>query len=55
MISGPRPSLEVLTLSGECGEKFAVAASNSGLPGAGIVQRSKSSLDSSSGRALPKL
>ena len=38
--SGPRTSLAVSTLAGECGSKLAAAASNSGLPGAGIVQRS---------------
>jgi hypothetical protein len=38
--SGPRPELAVLTFAGECGEKLALAASKSGLPGAGIAQRS---------------
>ena len=42
------------TLAGECGLKFAAAASNSGLPGAGIAHRSKSASDSSAGIALPK-
>ena len=35
--SGPRAALSVSTLAGECGLKLAAAASNSGLPGAGIV------------------
>src|SRR6516164_3576937 len=35
--SGPRSSFAVLTSAGECGEKAAVAASNSGLAGEGIV------------------
>ena len=52
--SGPRPALSVSTLAGECGLKLAAAASNSGLPGAGMVQRSNSSSDSSAGIALPK-
>ena len=47
--SGPRFSLPVSTLAGECGLKLAAAASNSGLPGAGIVQRSYSASDSSLG------
>ena len=51
--SGPRPLLAVSTFAGECGLKFAAAASNSGLPGAGIVQRSYRASDSSSGIALP--
>ena len=42
------------TLAGECGLKLAAAASNNGLPGAGIAHRSKSSSDSSAGIALPK-
>ena len=53
--SGPRPSLSVSTLAGECSEKFAAAASNSGLPGAGMAHRSNSASDSSSLTALPKL
>ena len=52
--SGPRAELSVSTLAGECGLKFAAAASNSGLPGAGIAQRSNRLSDSSSGMALPK-
>ena len=44
----------MLTLAGESGVKFANAASNSGLPGDGIAQRSYSSSDSCSGIALPK-
>jgi hypothetical protein len=39
--SGPRSAFSVLTFAGECSEKFAAAAaSNNGLPGAGIVHRS---------------
>ena len=53
--SGPRSSFAVSTLSGECGEKAAVAASNSGLAGDGIVHRPCKALDSSSDRVLPKL
>src|SRR4051812_34946132 len=52
--SGPRWSLWVFTSAGECREKFAVAASNNGLPGAGMVHRSWSWSDSSSGTALAK-
>jgi hypothetical protein len=43
-----------LTFAGECGAKLADAASNSGLPGDGIVQRSYSSADSAAEIALPK-
>ena len=53
--SGPRPSLPALTLSGQCSQELAAEASSSGLPGAGIAQRSYKSSDSSSDRALPKL
>ena len=52
--SGPRVEFPVFTFAGECDEKFADAASNSGWPGDGIVQRSNSSLDSASEIALPK-
>ena len=52
--SGPRSLLPVSTFAGECSEKFAAAASNSGLPGAGMVQRSYSAADSSSLIAFPK-
>jgi len=52
--SGPRVAFAVLTFAGEFGLKFAKAASNSGLPGEGIVQRSYSSLDSLSESAFPK-
>src|SRR4051812_43694019 len=52
--SGPRVALRVSTLAGEPGQMFATAASNSGLPGDGIVQRSYNAFDSSSERALPK-
>ena len=51
--SGPRPLLAVSTFAGECGSRFADAASNRGFPGAGIVQRACSASDSSSGIALP--
>jgi len=44
--SGPRVALPVSTLAGEPGAKLATAASNSGLAGEGIVQRSYSSFDS---------
>jgi hypothetical protein len=53
--SGPRLEFPVLTASGECSVKFAVAASNSGLAGAGIAHRWYRPLESCSGRALPKL
>jgi hypothetical protein len=46
--------LAVSTLAGECGLKLAAAASNNGLPGAGIAQRSNSAADSCSEMALPK-
>src|SRR5215472_2693660 len=52
--SGPRVLLPVLTLAGERGTKFAIAASNSGRPGEGMAHRSYSSLDSCPGTALPK-
>ena len=42
------------TLAGEFGEKLALAASNSGLPGAGIAHRSYSASDSCGGIALPR-
>ena len=51
--SGPPISLAVSTLAGEWGLKLAAAASNSGLPGAGIVHFSNSESDSSSEIALP--
>ena len=51
--NGPRSELPVLTFAGECGEKLALAASNSGLPGAGIVHFSYSASDSSGETALP--
>ena len=51
--SGPRSSLWVSTLAWECGVKLAVADWKIGRPGDGIVQRSQSSSDSSSGMALP--
>ena len=50
--SGPRFSFSVATFAGECGSKFAEAASKSGRPGAGMVQCSKSSSDSFSETAL---
>ena len=46
--SGPRSPLRVSTASSECGVTFAVAAWNSGLPGAGIAHRPCSASDSSS-------
>ena len=52
--SGPRVELPVSTFAGGVGEKFAAAASNSGLPGDAIVQRSNSSFDSDAVSALPK-
>src|SRR3954452_12751547 len=51
--SGPRISLAVSTVAGECGLKLAAAASHSGLPGDGIAHRSWSSSDSSRDTALP--
>ena len=51
--SGPRVALRVSTFAGECSDRFAAAASNSGRPGEGIVQRSKSSADSAAEMALP--
>jgi hypothetical protein len=53
--SGPRLSMVVLTLAGECREKLASAASNGGRPGAGMVHRWYSVSDSSASIALPKL
>src|SRR5512132_3497394 len=51
---GPRAELSVLTATGERREKLAVAASNRGLPGDGMAQRSHSASDSAASRALPK-
>ena len=51
--SGPRLLLFTSTAAGECGAKLAVAASNSGLPGAGIAHRANSSSDSAWLTALP--
>ena len=51
--SGPRRALRVSTAAGECDTKFAVAASNSGRPGDGIVHFSCSRSDSSRLSALP--
>jgi hypothetical protein len=45
----------VLTLAGECREKVAAAASNSGRPGAGMAHRCYRVSDSSASRVLPKL
>jgi hypothetical protein len=53
--SGPRFSLRVFTLAGECSSKLAEAASNSGRPGAGIAHCSFSVFDSSSLIAFAKL
>jgi len=53
--SGPRSAFLVSTLAGECSEKLAAAASNSGLPGDGTTHSFHSSADSSSVRAFPKL
>jgi hypothetical protein len=51
--SGPRFSLWVSTAAGELLAKLANAASNSGRPGDGIVQRSCSASDSAASSALP--
>jgi CTP:molybdopterin cytidylyltransferase MocA len=53
--SGPRSGFLVLTASGECRVKFAVAASNSGLAGDGTAHCWCSWSDSSGLTALPKL
>src|SRR5579863_4661110 len=52
--SGPRVLFPVFTFAGDRGVKFARAASNSGLPGEGTVQRSYRSADSCSGSRFPK-
>ena len=52
---GPRVGVRVSTLAGECSEKLAAAASNSGLPGEGTTHRSYSASDSSPGSVFPKL
>ena len=51
--SGPRSELPVSTFAGECREKLALAASKSGLPGAGMAHCSYSASDPSGGSALP--
>ena len=53
--SGPRTARWVSTFAGEFREKLAVASSNSGRPGPGIVHASNRASDSSSVRVLPKL
>jgi hypothetical protein len=50
---GPRSLLSVSTWAGEWVWKLALAASNSGFPGAGMDHCSYSSSDSSRGIALP--
>ena len=51
--SGLRSELPVSTFVGECREKLALAASKSGLPGAGMAYCLYSASDSSGGSALP--
>ncbi|MFD9427038.1 helix-turn-helix domain-containing protein [Streptomyces sp. NPDC060054] len=52
--SGPRDSFPVLTFAAEFGVKLPSASWNSGRAGLGMVHRSNSSFDSSSGTALAK-
>ena len=57
--SGPRSALPVLTFAGECSEKLAPAASNSGLPGRRdrplLVQRVRLLLADARCRSVPEL
>jgi hypothetical protein len=50
--SGPLVALSVLTAAGECSEKFAAAASNRGLPGAGMAHFSWRAFDRGGGVVL---
>jgi DNA-binding CsgD family transcriptional regulator len=53
--SGPRLSMVVLTLAGECREKLAAAASNRGRPGAGMAHCWNRASDSPASTASPTL